>query len=729
MKKKKRILLILAYCIIIFMITAVMPEAFTQLRNIDIGVGSLQITLSEVNAGASRFLDYPREYEVYTSQRCVRGEGILIGAKNFYSRAYYEDGYPNGEKEDKGWVVSNKLKKFDYFIIDATPTLLTDIIHHTVPVQGVFKKYWKYPPTTRIINNEDLSISGWDPALEEVDESIPTEQMGIVQLQTSMGITVTEKAYVLGNPDYDDFAIVEYVFKYTGTTPNVDSLGNTITYNNPIEDCYLGVKYLPVISDGDVVPHSGGWGENTDDWVEYVHNDNSDLLRVMYGWDGDASATVEDDEGDPLIYSSGVFLSPQYPGVSVLHADKAPDDPTNDTNQPQLSYVSWGAISAINCLSSGPQGPGMKAVYEIIENGGELTPALDWEKWNNNKTEDWMRGTNDPTKQYSSIGSLVFGPYQFDNVGDSVRIMLCHTVGTITWKEAIDYGKQWKEGTITTTEKNTILRHGRDSLFAKVKAIKDLFETSIGNYDFSLETLLQKVIAPPAWPDSVILSSVTGGCKVDWSEVDDAVSYRVYRRLKPDFYIEKPETETYPLVFQCGGTDPGQGVDYSSQIVTSWIDNNVVPAQYYWYYVTAINSDGVESSHFVTRTNPNSDDPTRGGVTPFEKPPQHLDSVYVVPNPYHCKAVRLYERIDDMLDFVGLPAACRIRIFSQNGDLIATIDHELQFPPSSSESWEMRTETNQTIASGLYVYVVDECKDHENNIIKETKVGKFVVIR
>ncbi len=258
-----------------------------------------------------------------------------------------------------------------------------------------------------------------------------------------------------------------------------------------------------------------------------------------------------------------------------------------------------------------------------------------------------------------------------------------------------------------------------------------MFKKSDESYDFSIQTIAEKIPVPPAWPDSVILSAEVGGCGVRWSPVEDAVAYRVYKRSKAEFLPETPSKEApYALVFQCGGDDPGLGVEYLPTVdSTHWVDKGTAPTHRYWYYVTALNAQSVESSHFTTRTNPTPGDPTYGSISPFEKPPIKLDSVYVVPNPYHVKAIRLYGRQQNILDFVGLPAACRIRIFTQSSDLVETIDHEYQYPPSSTEIWELRTSMDQTIASGLYVYVVDRCFDNNNKPFTATKVGKFVVIR
>jgi hypothetical protein len=55
--------------------------------------------------------------------------------------------------------------------------------------------------------------------------------------------------------------------------------------------------------------------------------------------------------------------------------------------------------------------------------------------------------------------------------------------------------------------------------------------------------------------------------------------------------------------------------------------------------------------------------------------------------------------------FFKLPAACTIKIFTENGDLVKTIEHT-DFPaPSGYEQWDMLTESQQAIASGVYVVV------------------------
>ena len=717
-------------------------DLWSQSHDIHIGVGSLQITLNSGFASRSRRLQFPREYAVYKTsendqdQVAAKGGGIIIGVRNFQAKAYYPLGLPESNKPNNNWVVADSL--FPVYVVDATSNFNYDLVHTTVPVQEALKRYWKYAPPTRIVDGEDLSSSEWDPNYEAVDSDLITEQMGVAQCRTALGLTVTERAYIFGHPGYDDFAIVEYIFKNTGETGSSYADGSPIVYpDNVLTDCYVGVKLWPTIYENTVVPNSGGWKEGTDDWIDYVYIEDGDTVRTMFGWDGDAGDSYQamDDEGDPLVFSSGIFLATQYPGMGVLHVDTAPGHPVNDMSQPHLSYVSYGGITSDNTLSLGKMS--MEEIYDILETGGTLTSPLDWGQWRDYGVEDWLRATRYPTEQYNQIGTLVFGPYQFEQIGDSVRVVLCFSVGTIGWEEAIDLGAWWKDRyqnptEAETLEKNRTLRSGRDSLLVKIQEVKDLFKQPGGGYDFHIETIASRISSPPAWPDFIELSSEVGGCGVAWGAVPGATAYRVYRRLQPEFHVEVPVTETYTLVYQCGGLNPGGDVEYVEDVVTEWLDTHTVPTQPYWYAVTALDADGVESSRFVTRTDPAPDQgrPLWGSVSPFAQPPVTLDSVYVVPNPYHVKAASmLYGRPENVLNFVGLPASCRIRIFTQSGDLVTTIEHEYEFPPTSGETWEMRTSMNQTIASGLYYFVVDDCRDHDNEPIPVSKVGKFVVIR
>jgi len=704
-----------------------------------IGLGSITMLIHE-NAYLKngRTIVYPREYSVYTqlygagepgSMGCAYGGGFVIAARDFEAKWYYPGGVINSGEDDFGWRYvgdGNPPLTIPFFALDATTSYYQDKVHTTVPVN--LTRYWKYMAPLRIVDGQDYSTSDW-LITDDVKPDMISEQMAVATCNTSLGISFTQRAYSFSNQNFDDFIIVEYIFKNTG---NIDADDEIEYPANQVQQCYLGIKFHPKSSGltGKIVSNSGGWSEGNDDWLDYYGQSyinwatggNGDSLRVFFGWDGDASPTycTFDDEGDPLP-TSGIFMSPQYPGMAILHADKAADDHSDDPNQPISSYYSWGGAVSSNQLSVVNTTQGQQGVWNTLKDNGYFTGPFDWDAYKSSGgiNESWSpdAANGDPNHRFYKLGTLGFGPYDFTNIGDSIRILTCYTVGSMGWANAIELGRQWKDGNISETEKNLMLRSGRDSLFAKVSYIRSLFRGADGSYDFSMgtgSTIDQRIAPSPQWPDLTVGPGIEKN-NIFWSDVA-ADSYKVYRRLQPEFHLDDPVVETEILVYAGAGD------------VLHWADKSVTPGRNYWYFVTAVKND-IESSKFVTRTDPTSTSPLRGSVSPTRGAEKTLDNVHVVPNPYHAHATRLYGWTQNQINFVGLPAACRIRIFTQTGDLVTTIYHELSIPPSSIEQWMQLTDSDQYVASGLYVYIIDQAKDHEGNDLGQTKTGKFVIIR
>lgn len=110
--------------------------------------------------------------------------------------------------------------------------------------------------------------------------------------------------------------------------------------------------------------------------------------------------------------------------------------------------------------------------------------------------------------------------------------------------------------------------------------------------------------------------------------------------------------------------------------------------------------------------------------TPFQiSGGQSLDLVRVVPNPYDIRS-RTFQFGNspiqqDRIAFYGLPAICQIKIFTERGDLIYSIDHT---NGTGDELWDSTTSSGQVVASGIYILYV-ETPDGQNVI------RKFVIIR
>ncbi len=117
--------------------------------------------------------------------------------------------------------------------------------------------------------------------------------------------------------------------------------------------------------------------------------------------------------------------------------------------------------------------------------------------------------------------------------------------------------------------------------------------------------------------------------------------------------------------------------------------------------------------------------------------------VGVFPNPYYTKAIwdGVGER-ERKIYFYNLPAKCEIRIYTIAGDIVATLQHNAtayngsdmqwfqhydpnntQVMPGGLHAWDLITDRDQAIATGLYLFTV---KDLATGEIKR---GKFLVIK
>lgn len=118
--------------------------------------------------------------------------------------------------------------------------------------------------------------------------------------------------------------------------------------------------------------------------------------------------------------------------------------------------------------------------------------------------------------------------------------------------------------------------------------------------------------------------------------------------------------------------------------------------------------------------------PMAASVTPTES--FGAKPVWAEPNPYIERSgfedpVFFTDRqIENfrIIDFVNVPSPCTVRIFTTDGDLVASFRHE--DPNSSRARWDVKSRNNRPIASGLYIFAVEA----DNG---DTQVGRFVVIK
>ncbi len=99
---------------------------------------------------------------------------------------------------------------------------------------------------------------------------------------------------------------------------------------------------------------------------------------------------------------------------------------------------------------------------------------------------------------------------------------------------------------------------------------------------------------------------------------------------------------------------------------------------------------------------------------------ENIEEVMVVPNPYIVHS-EFNETADSrLLQFIHLPQDCRITIYTITGEVVTSFEHHDEY--FSYEFWDLRTDNNQEIAPGLYIFRVESDSGKEF-------LGKFAVVR
>ena len=512
----------------------------------------------------------------------------------------------------------------------------------------------KYPYPVTIVDGQDISKpDDWDA----IDPDMPVDQMVEIIMNSPMGVTITERVYGYSHPTYQDFVISHYQVVNTGEADEyegVDLPGQTL--NNFYFADARG--YDP----GNELPSdycAGGYSY----WGDYYGDEPGEELKLCYGWDGNDpknTAQCGDDEGNPNP-TTGAFTSPQYCGHGLIHVDRGPHDRTHDVNQP----ISLNRINnrTVDQLSDSD-------LFDAISDTNNAITPVD--------------PTQDPSVVQSPILFMGYGPYTLE-FGDTLNFVFFRGVSGISTEQCDSIGYSWKNGEITNTEKNTVLRTGLDSLKLTMTRAIDL-------WDNNLQIPGGANLVPP---DTIKLQSGPGRVYIYWEAVENAQGYNVYRG------IGKQDSVRFSLIVQ--GID---SLHYTDQDVKKGFD--------YYYNVTAVDANNIESSRYWLRT-------TRRSVVPTTALGRSsMADVRVVPNPFIWSEGGNYTGYPNKILFAGLPGPCEINIYTISGDLVKTIIHNEE---TGLQDWDQITKYNQYIASGTYVYHVRELYG------KGDKTGIFIIIR
>jgi hypothetical protein len=704
--QKKRILKLSCwFCLILFL--AIPGNIYAQYENAWMNVGSLHNWYSEIGSevehgwvGSQQYgLRWPAIYNYKDSQAA---KGLWIGCTNF--------------TDENGTF-------FPYKVVHVGPR--TSGAFEFFPIQFDMVSRFNAPFVDvdgNITYREFVEIDDTDPTLK-------ADRMLLSVTNTSMGITMTRKIMQFSHPYHDNYIVVDFTFENTG---NIDDDPDIEFPNQTLEGLYFFTQYRWAVNRETryVIGNGTGWGMNTmlDTRGDGVKEDPPDEdFRAQIAWHGNfPQFSSYDNIGGPIWDPSnsagyvgvadtiGRLGAAHFIGVVTLHADKSSTDLSDDDTQPSTTLY-MGSDIPISLTNSQFDKVQMEEEYGWLSSGhmsprhaDAVYPNGDY--WKGDQTED--PGLSSPGGFTACDG---YGPYTL-GPGESVNIVLAEAAAGLSREKCIEYGQQYKNGEIDAAQKNQYVSQSRDSLF-------QTFRRAIANYESNYD-LAQPLLPPSAFyvaggGDQIFLS---------WEVYDDIglTGFEIYR-------AKGQYDSTYQLIAEVGPD------------VRSYDDTDLERGPGYYYYICSVGADipsvaglnypsgKIKSGRFYSQTY----DPTnlkrpsveQGDVVSFNslsgdvKDYSYMDAIRIVPNPYNISSDPnnlLFPGERDKLAFFNIPGDCDIKIFTEVGELITTIEHR---NGTGDEYWNCITDSKQIIVSGIYIAVF---KDNKTG---KTKVEKFVIIR
>jgi hypothetical protein len=552
---------------------------------------------------------------------------------------------------------------------------------------------------------------------------------------TNVGLEFRRRIYAWSHFQDNNYIICEYIIKNYGAGwgPNQKLKLDLATFKFSIDTVRLPEQTIKDFIFGlmrlRIVTYLGPRRLQEKCWFSAYGFRNGDSLRIMYSYDGQVLGFSYDSPGEPLLAQQGRLQNYMGHFVQLLHADKAWTDVSDDITQPR--YTSY----AQNWNDGTPKIWGdakTELMYRWIVDsttiggpfyaGPDVLPGLHQVNMDD-------RGYSVPVSvpnynQYYAHSHV--GPYDIPP-GKSIRIVFAMGIAGLDPEKAFQVGRDWFKGTCTYTGRSNspVPRPVRatDNDWAKDQwvftSVDSMMKTG-SRAKWNMEHNFQIPVPPPPL-ETLTIAEQVGGVKLSWSKNAEAdptfEGYRIYRAEGAS------DTTIYRLIADLSKS--------KGTLTNEYIDQQLDRGPDYYYYVTTYSiSSGpnayrpgeiLESGvNYVEAFSPSRFVPKEGLANGAWQ-----DSVRVVPNPFNLAANEVqFSTTPDKIMFVNLPPQCTIRIYTENGTLIKTIEHT---DGKSDEQWEeggqyMLTDGGQRVVSGIYIA-------HFQTPTGEAQYRKFVIVR
>jgi hypothetical protein len=597
--------------------------------------------------------------------------------------------------------------------------------------------YVRYPQTLVTVNGKVTSSA--DPRGELNPTAINAQNTTADQLiestaLTNVGLEFRRKIYAWSHFQNNNFIIVDNIITNVGTGwgPSQKVKMDFSTFKFMIDTVKLPVQTIHGFIFGlervRPITYLGPKQLNRENWFEHYGFRQGDSLRMVLAYDGQIQAYSFDSHGEPLQSKGGYLQNYMGQFVQLLHADKTWDNTSDDITQPH--YTSYGQSwndgtpsiwgdTKVDIMYKWITDPA--TIGGPFYSGASIYPTL-------HQVNMDERGYSMPRNVplYYSYAYSKVGPYELPP-GKSIRVVYAMGIAGLSPEVAFQVGRDWFQGKCTFVGKNSSplqrFANATDNDWAKDQWVFTQIDSIHGaaarikwNMDHNFN-----IPVPPPPLTSLTIQEQVGGIKLSWSNNAESFptfeGYRIYRAMGAS------DTTIYRLVAELSKT--------KGNLKTEYIDQALDRGPDYYYYVTTFSiasgpnayrqGEILESGmNYVEAFSPTRFVPKQGLASGHWQ-----DSVRVVPNPFNLSAKDVqFTTTPDKIMFVNLPPVCTIRIYSENGSLVKTIEHA---DGKSDEQWEqggqyMLTDGGQRVVSGIYIA-------HFQTPTGESQFRKFVIVR
>jgi len=655
-------------------------------------IGNIGLTITNFGTYGHGFSKWPNqpscEYPIGSGIEHLYDGGLWIGA-------YYKSNSPDGAGRITGpWVSTG--------IVDAS----------SVSVRGGGLEFTNLPGAkvnerSSLLDSKFFSpqaISHQDLFMEYSDTNKYLNNGEIITDHEPLGVVVRHEAYAWNYPFADFFVIMNYWIKNTT--------------NKYIDSVFVGLWTDAVVRNTNVTsPRTGStfFNKSGDGY--------NDSLKIAYEFDA---------TGD-------VGFTDSYIGIQYLGANKVADS---------VNFVSWQ--------------------YRNTSNPNFFAPSTDIERYR--KLASYFGGNNrygigiDPAAlKLPSNRSLLIsaGPFKTIAPGDSVNITFAIVAAKKYGSDLASMDTELQKSNLYANSSWAIRAYNGED--RNGNGILDAGEDLDGNGVITRYIL-------PAPPTSPVVKVIPENQKITiyWDKraensIDpisgkkDFEGYRIYR-TNAGYDLTEAQNLSKSLVqiaeFDSIGNTIGYNTGFGYVELAEPVTFPNDPTQYYYKFEISNLLNGWQYSLAVTAFDEGDTEnkleslessllANSERVIPGSLPTSDANTkIGVYPNPYYGEAYwdGSSERLRKLY-FYNLPADCEIVIYTLSGDIVKRIDHTStsngsdvrwfevyakdgsQVMTGGEHPWDLVTDDDQAIATGLYLFTV---KDRATGDIK---TGKFLVIK